>query len=240
MSFFSHIFRTIRRTITRPIRTIAKVIHNPTSAILNRHIRSSKAFKNIGRPIIKIGTGIVLGSVTGGVGLAAGGLAFGGLSAAGAVAGGLASAASGGLTSKAFQPVNNVVIPASSGLLAGNLSKLTAVKNFSRGIKLVKTGLKIEKTIKGVRTRKALIADMQKRAEAARMIDGQVIALANSQAELSLLKNSKNGALKVINKKAGFDSGGAIIGATTGALVAGPAGAAIGGIIGGVTARRKK
>jgi len=122
MSFFSHIGSVIHHVVSRPFHSIAKVIHNPTAALLNKSVRSSKGFKRFARPVIKIGTGVALGAVTGGIGLAG----FAGLSGAGAIAGGLASTLAGGFSSKAFKPLNNVVFPAAAGAAAGAFSRLSA------------------------------------------------------------------------------------------------------------------
>ncbi len=205
-----------------------------------------------------MGTGIALGALTGGVGLAAGALAFGGLSAAGAIAGGLASAADGGLTSKPFQPVANIVIPAVAGGLAGNLAKINAIRNLAHGVKAVKAAVNIAHTVKAISTRSKIIADMQRQIAASSSYDVQLRQLNDSRQKLDKLKAAnvgprvalgvplKNVPLPVgqsattvaSHKKSVFDTKGAIVGAIAGIVVGGPPGAAVGGIVGGITAKR--
>lgn len=123
MGFFSHIAGVVRHVVRNPAKAIRTAIHNPAAKILPHNVRTSKAYKKFARPVIKVGTGAAVGALTGGLGLVGGAVAFTGLSTAGAVAGGISSAAAGGLTSKPFKPVKQVVIPAAAGLVAGNAAR---------------------------------------------------------------------------------------------------------------------
>lgn len=125
-----------RRFIRSPVRAIVRVVKNPASKIIPANIRTTKVYKKIGRPIIKVGAGIALGAVTGGIGLAG----FAGLSAAGAVAGGVSSALAGGLNSKGFSPIKNALLPAAAGFLAGSASRnITEIKAATQSAKQVAT-----------------------------------------------------------------------------------------------------
>jgi len=124
-----------KRFISHPVRAIVRVVHNPASKIIPHNIRKTKVYKKIGRPIIKIGAGVALGAVTGGISLTAG---FVGLSGAGAAAGGVASALAGGLSSKPFSPVRNALLPAAAGFLAGAAARnFTAIKAATQSAKQV-------------------------------------------------------------------------------------------------------
>jgi len=124
-----------KRFISHPARAIARVIHNPASSVLPKHVRDSRIYQKIGRPVIKIGTGVALGALTGGVSVALSGVAFVGLSAAGAIAGGLSSAAAGGLTSKPFNPVRHALLPAAAGFVAGNAVRYAQTSTSVQGVK---------------------------------------------------------------------------------------------------------
>ncbi len=134
MSFFSHVLGVVRRAVLNPVGSIKKAIHNPEAALLSKNLRTSRGWHRIGRPVVKVAAGVVVGGLTGGVGLAAGGLTFSGVSAAGAVAGGLASAAGGGTTSGAFNPVKNLVAPAAAGLVVGNVARYASGSRFGHWI----------------------------------------------------------------------------------------------------------
>jgi len=102
------------KAVSHPLKSLGHLAKNPSKALLNNHIRTSSFYKNVGKPAIKIGAGIGLGALTGGLGSAAM------FSTAGGLAGGLTAAANGGLTSSGFTPMNNVVMPSIAGYTAGH------------------------------------------------------------------------------------------------------------------------
>ena len=84
-----------------------------------RHIVGKNAYNSVVRPAAKIGAGIAVGALTGGVG-AAGLAGLGTLSASGAIAGGLSSGLAGGFGGKkAFNPISNVLVPGAAGYAVG-------------------------------------------------------------------------------------------------------------------------
>ena len=89
--------------VTHPTSAIKHLVHNPASAIVPKHIRNSSVYKNVVRPVVKVGTGAAAAYVTSGGSLL------------GAAAGGVASAVGGGLTNKPFKPVNSIALPAVAG-----------------------------------------------------------------------------------------------------------------------------
>jgi len=91
----------IHNFFKHPGRTISHAISNPANALLGDNIRRSSIYKNIARPLVKGAVG------------AGEGFFFGGLP--GALAGGVTGITSHG----AFQPIQNVVMPAATGALAG-------------------------------------------------------------------------------------------------------------------------
>jgi len=93
------LFSGFIKAVTHPGKSIKHLIHNPSSALVNRHIRNSSAYRNIARPVIKVGTGAAEGFLLGGGPI-------------GAVIGGTTSALGGGLTNNPFRPLPNLVAPA--------------------------------------------------------------------------------------------------------------------------------
>jgi len=138
MGFFSHLVSVVKRVVKHPISSIKKIIHNPAKKILNKNLRNSKGYKKIGKPIVKIGVAVAVGAATGGVGIAASGLTFAGLSTAGAIAGGLSAAVNGGLSSKAFKPLKDIVIPGAAGLVIGNIARSGIGSKIGQGVSKVK------------------------------------------------------------------------------------------------------
>lgn len=92
---------------THPGKAIHHLVHNPASAIVPHHVRQSSVYRNVVRPIVKVGTG------------AAEGFALGG--PVGAAIGAGASALGGGLTNNAFRPLPNLVGPAAAVIGAEGL-----------------------------------------------------------------------------------------------------------------------
>ena len=82
--------------------TYKKIIHNPADALLGNNIQRSGIYKNIGRPIAKIGEGALAGYVSSG------------LNPIGAIIGGATSALGGGLTNNASRPLPNLIGPAAA------------------------------------------------------------------------------------------------------------------------------
>lgn len=170
MSFWSNPFRSIRRIVQNPakavkqqiVKKVVAFVKNPAKKVVNVHIRRSRIYKNIGRPIIKIGVAAAVGAATGGISLAANGVSFVGFSSAGALAAAGGSAVSGGLTNKAFQPVHDIALPAVAGVMAGNAARYDAavksgnaalvkdLKNTKLALDAVKVGKTIDKTVKTV------------------------------------------------------------------------------------------
>ena len=103
--------------VTHPASAIKHLVHNPASAIVPKPVRDSSIYKNVVRPVVKVGTGAAAGFVTSGG------------NPLGAVAGGITSAIGGGLTNNAFRPLPNLVGPA---VVGGAFNP--AVKNFANGI----------------------------------------------------------------------------------------------------------
>jgi len=106
-----------------------KLVHNPEASILPAHTRNSKLWHKYGRPAEKIVAAAAIGAATGGVGLVGGSVAFTGLSTAGAVTAAGVSAATGGLSSKAFQPGHDIALPAVAGFVGGNAYRYAAKSN---------------------------------------------------------------------------------------------------------------
>jgi len=113
MSFWSHPWKSFSRAVTHPISSInnqiakplTKAIKNPADALLPQNLRDSSFYTHAIKPVVKTGTGIGLGYLTGGI--------------PGAIAGGISSVAGGSLTSQGFSPVSNIVMPTVAGLTAG-------------------------------------------------------------------------------------------------------------------------
>jgi len=91
------------KSFKNPLKSITHLVKNPSSAIVPKGIRNSSAYKNIARPVIKVGVGAAVGFVASG------------FNPAGAIAGGVTSAIGGGLTNNAFRPLPNLVGPAVVG-----------------------------------------------------------------------------------------------------------------------------
>jgi len=81
-------------------KTYKKIIHNPADALLGNNIQNSSIYKNIGRPIAKIGEGALAGGLVGGI--------------PGAIIGGATSALGGGLTNNPSRPLPNLIGPAAA------------------------------------------------------------------------------------------------------------------------------
>jgi len=96
-------------------KTYAKIIHNPADALLGNNIQKSSIYRNIGRPIAKIGEGALAGGLVGGI--------------PGAIIGGTASAIGGGLTNNPSRPLPNLIGP---GLAAYALTN--PVQTFAQGV----------------------------------------------------------------------------------------------------------
>ena len=107
----------IVHAVTHPVSAVKHLVHNPASAIVPKPVRDSSIYKNVVRPVVKVGTGAAAGFVT------SGGRPLG------ALAGGITSAIGGGLTNNAFRPLPNLVGPA---VVGGAFNP--AVKNFANGI----------------------------------------------------------------------------------------------------------
>ncbi|RME66289.1 MAG: hypothetical protein D6782_04640 [Alphaproteobacteria bacterium] len=241
MGFFSHVAHVVSHVVHNPAKAVAKVAHNPASAVLNKHIRTSKLYKNVARPVIKVGTAAAVGAATGGVGLAGGALTFSGFSAAGAAAGALSSAAAGGLTSKAFSPVKDVAIPAAAGLVAGNVARGAQWAKNAQNIKRAISGIRtIKAQVQAVKQAKAKRAAVQQQAAAVRAEQQRI---AKIRAEIQRIQSQTAQAQKIaarpLPKTAGTPAaaGGHDIGATVtmaaaGGLTAGPVGAGIGALAG--------
>lgn len=111
MGWFSKIVpKEVRKPIvntvkaaTHPGKAISHLVSNPADAIVPNNVQNSGIYKSVVRPIVKAGTGAGLGF------LASGG------NPAGAVLGALSTLPSGGLTSKPFRPLPNVVAPIAAG-----------------------------------------------------------------------------------------------------------------------------
>jgi len=86
--------------LSHPFKSFKKLVHNPADALLGDNIRRSSLYRNVVRPIAKVGTGAGAGFLVGGP--------------VGALAGGLSSALGGGLTNNAFRPLPNLVGPAAA------------------------------------------------------------------------------------------------------------------------------
>jgi len=84
---------------------LGRVIHNPAGTLLPHNLRTSSGYRNVVRPIAKIGEGALAGFVTSG------------FNPAGAVAGGITSAIGGGLTNNPSRPLPNLVAPGLVGAM---------------------------------------------------------------------------------------------------------------------------
>jgi len=101
--FLSGLFHAI----SHPAQAVSHLIHNPASSVVPVGVRNSSAYRNIVRPIVKVGTGAATGFVTSG------------FNPLGALAGGVTSAIGGGLTNNAFRPLPNLVGPGVAGFGVG-------------------------------------------------------------------------------------------------------------------------
>jgi len=75
--------------------------------LLGNNIRNSTIYRNVAKPIVKVGTG------------AATGFATSGGNPLGAIVGGLTSAMGNGLNDKGFNPLSNMVLPGAAGYVVG-------------------------------------------------------------------------------------------------------------------------
>jgi len=153
--YFGHIARVLSpRNLAHNIK---KLIHNPEAAILPAHTRNSTLWHKYGRPAEKIVAAVAVGAATAGAGTIAaaaagyaGAATFGTVATstfvAGGISAGVGSALTGGLSSKAFQPMHDLIVPAGTGFVTGALSG--TVKSAYSKTELAKKG--VYTTVKSV------------------------------------------------------------------------------------------
>ena len=105
MGWWSNIRRAV---ISKPIQQATKLAKNPAAHLVGENIKATPLYKNVVKPVVKVGTGAGLGFIGGGI--------------PGAIAGAGSAIAGGGLTSKGFQPLPNIVMPAAAGLTTGAIA----------------------------------------------------------------------------------------------------------------------
>jgi len=212
------------------LQTVAKVVHSPVKAILPANLRNSKGWAKFGRPVVKVGTAVVIGAVTGGVSIAGGSVVFTGLSTAGAVTAGAVSAATGGLSSKAFQPLHDLALPAAAGLVGGNAwrsraaIKSYAQKLFNAELNRAKTNFLDPKALGGQAA--GLLNNLNKPKPRQITSNTPLPAFQKNQAALAQInrvtkKNKQDGVMTAV-----------LVGGGGGAIVAGPIGALVGASVG--------
>ena len=194
-----HNARVVRRSVRHPGRSIRRLARNPAKQLLSSRIRRSRYYRNVARPVIKVGVAAGAAYLTGG----------GSLLAAGA--GAAVSVSQGGLTSKPFNPVRDVVAPAAAGWAVGAIQTAGGIGNAASGL-----GINTE-TAGSALGLVGKVSKMRKnKRKAARTRQATPAPVVQSVPDNQ-------------TKKKGVNWGAVATGAGAGFLVGGPIGAVVGG-----------